>query len=232
MFMKLKNVAISIIGINVVMFILQIMFAKQGFTEALYLSYADVFRHPWTIFTSMFLHSPQNVTHIVFNMYSLFIFGPLIEQRVGSKRFLIIYLASGLIAGMGTVAFHLFGLDVSNSPGVLGASGAIMGVIGLTIMLLPHLRVLLFFFIPMSLRTAAIIFALIDIFGLFSDNGVANIAHLIGLAVGLTAGYLIKRKELRRVIIRRAPKRRKKVTNEPIELDEHSFDEYLRSGRI
>jgi hypothetical protein len=72
-----------------------------------------------------------------------------------------------------------------------------MGILGLTIMLLPKMRVAFFFVIPMSMRTAGIIFALMDLFGLFySASGIAHIAHLGGLAVGLVLGYYFVRKKI------------------------------------
>ena len=63
-------------------------------------------------------------------------------------------------------------------------------------MLFPHLKVLMFFAIPMSLRTAGIIFAMLDIFFLFVPNGIANMARLAGLASGLVYGkYLLGQKK-------------------------------------
>jgi len=70
-------------------------------------------------------------------MYALLIFGPLIESKIGSKRFIMIYFISGLLAGIGSTFFY---------AKALGASGAIMGILGVTIVMMPNLRVLLFFF--------------------------------------------------------------------------------------
>ena len=172
------NAVLPIIIINIIFFVLQQIIA--GFTDSLLLVSSDIFTRPWILVTSMFLHG--SITHLLFNMYALFLFGTLIEQRIGTRRFLILYFASGILASLG---FALFQELILRSTGAgLGASGAVMGVLGMTIMLLPHLRVLFFFVIPMSMRTAGIIFAIIDFLGVFGIGipGIANIAHLVGLA--------------------------------------------------
>ncbi len=72
----------------------------------------------------------------------------------------------------------------------VGASGAIMGFLGLVIMLLPKMRILFFFIIPMNMRTAGIIFAAIDLIGFITPgDGIAHLAHLAGLTAGLAFGY-------------------------------------------
>jgi membrane associated rhomboid family serine protease len=77
----------------------------------------------WRLFTSMFLHSPDFLLHIVFNMYALYLFGPPLEREVGSAPFAALYLASGLAGGA------LFYLLVPHGQAV-GASGAIFGLFG------------------------------------------------------------------------------------------------------
>ncbi|MBN1544105.1 rhomboid family intramembrane serine protease [Candidatus Woesearchaeota archaeon] len=188
---SLRNAAFLLIVINAVMFILQQ--AVKGLTGSLMLVSGDVLVRPWIVVTSMFLHGGG--THLLFNMYALLLFGTLIEQRIGTKRFLLLYFISGILAGFGFAAFQEVVIGASGSA--VGASGAIMGVLGMTIILLPDLRVLLFFFIPMSMRTAGVIFALVDLLGIFGIGipGIANVAHLVGLAVGLGYGYFLLRKK-------------------------------------
>lgn len=177
--MKLRSYVMPLIIVNIVFFILQGMI--DGFTNNLLLVSDDIFLRPWILITSLFLHGSS--FHLLFNMYGLFIFGPLVESRLGSKKFLYSYFISGIIASL---AFSFTNLGSS----ALGASGAVMGIIGIVIILFPNLQVLLFFFIPMSMRTAGIIFAGIDILGAFSNStGIAHIAHLGGLATGLYIGY-------------------------------------------
>lgn len=188
----------------------------------------------------MFLHG--SFAHIAFNMYALIMFGPLILQRIGTKRFLYAYFGSGLIASLAYVVYTLFILG-ENTP-ALGASGAIMGILGLVIMLLPQLKVLFFFIVPMSMRTAGIVFALIDIFGLFNPaSGVAHIAHLGGLAVGLLYGwYFIRRKkEFAKIFVRAGPQQttarahsaaKKKKDEKTIELTKDDINSYFKYGKL
>jgi hypothetical protein len=222
---KLKHAAISIIVINVVIFMAQ-MVLGSWFIEMFLLVSAEVVQRPWILLTSMFLHADP--AHLLFNMYALFIFGPLIEQRIGAKRFLIAYFASGLLAAALSTFFY---------TRALGASGAIMGILGITIVLMPDLRVLLFFAIPMSLRTAGIIFAAIDIIGVFTPGGgVANIAHLVGLGVGLLYGYYLlrQRKGYQKRFMRHsyAAQPRRAAASSTIELSQEDIDDYLKHGRL
>ena len=99
----------------------------------------------------------------------------------------MLYFTAGILAAF-----------IPTYEAALGASGAIMGIIGLTIMLFPDLKILLFFIIPMSMRTAGILFALLDIFGIFAplQSGIAHYAHLVGLSTGIIYGiYLLKKKK-------------------------------------
>lgn len=218
-----KNIYVLIIGINVIMFLLQMMLGSD-FTKNLTLNPTMITTKPWTLITSMFLHG--SFAHLLFNMYALLIFGGLIEQKIGTKRFITIYLSAGIFAGL---IYSIF----STTP-ALGASGAIMAILGLTIILLPHMQVLFFFIIPMSMRTAGIIFAAIDVFGLFNPtSGIAHTAHLAGLAVGLIYGYYLikKRKKIQTIITNIKPKKHKPKKN-TIELSDEDIEEYIRNGKL
>lgn len=239
---RLRNTAIILIGLNIAFFFLQQV--VSGFTENLMLVSSDVFYRPWILLTSMFLHGSGG--HLFFNMYALFLFGTLIEQRVGTKRFLMLYFASGILAGLGFAAFQE--LILGSTGAALGASGGMMGVLGITIVLLPHLKVLFLFFIPMSMRTAGIVIALIDLLGVFGVGlrGIANIAHLVGLACGIVYGvYLLKEKSrfhARFTSPRRTGAGRGKTraysnstpsdVNRSIELSREELDDYLKHGRL
>ena len=243
MIFKTKTATMPLLATNIVFFVFQLIFT--GFTEALMLSTADIITRPWILITSMFLHS--GFGHLFFNMYALLIFGPLLESRIGKKRFFFMYFLSGLVASIG------YSLFMPNSF-ALGASGAIMGMLGVTIMLLPHLPVLFFFILPMSLRTAGIIFALIDIFGLFNPaSGIGHWAHLFGLATGLLYGwYLLKKRDKFKTAfntlkkfsqtVEVKPEHKKKVKpevrdadfsySESIQLSDEDIQNYLKNGRL
>lgn len=217
------NASLILILVNIVVFLLQFLLG-ENFTKLFMLVPADVLIRPWTLLTSMFLHGSP--AHLLFNMYALFIFGSLIEQRIGTKRFVTIYIFAGLFAG---IIYSVF----STIP-ALGASGAIMAILGLTIMLLPDLRVLFFFVIPMSLRTAGIIFALIDLVGLFNPNsGIAHLAHLGGLFIGLLYGYYFikQRKKFAKKFVRSTPSN-SKTKKDTIEMTDEDIEEYISKGRL
>jgi len=209
-FMRLKNVALSLIAVNVTVFILQQVLGNS-FTEAFLLISSDIWHRPWILLTSMFLHGSFN--HILFNMYGLMIFGPLLEQKIGSKRFLTIYLFSGLVAALLSSLFY---------ARALGASGAIMGIIGALVVLMPDLRLLLFFIIPMPLWMAGIVWIAIDAWGVLVPSGVANIAHLIGMGTGMMYALYIKKEG----------KKYQKKFSKKDHLDEIDIEEYMKSGRI
>jgi len=208
--LKINSVVIPLIVINIIFFILQSTLGNN-FTSTFMLISKDIFTRPWTIITSMFLHG--GTTHLFFNMYALLLFGNLIEQKVGKIRFLWVYFTSGILASL---AFAFF----RPASAAVGASGAIMGILGVTIILLPHLRVLFFFFIPMSMRTAGIIMALVDAFGLFP--GVAGTAHLGGMACGLIFGLYFKK---------RKGKLNKRFASKT-HLNDEDMDAYIRDGKI
>lgn len=225
---RFSNSALILILLNVLVFIVQQVYAP--FNSMFILETADVLLRPWTVLTSMFMHA--NALHLVFNMYALLIFGRLMEMRVGTKRFLFVYFLSGLFAGVGFAVFQE--LILGKSAAALGASGAVMGILGLTIMLMPDLKVLFFFVIPMSMRTAGIIFAAMDIFGLFHPYGVANMAHLVGLAVGLLCGWYLlgKKKEYKAKLDRPPPRKKTRKHGEVIHMDSQDIEDYYKYGRI
>lgn len=107
----------------------------------------------WTAFTSMFLHSPSGILsiHLLANMISLFFIGTFVEHLIGRKRFLGIYLVSGIFAGIffATLSFFFgnseIGARLFGSPNIiaLGASSAIFGLIGLIAVLTPRNKIYL-----------------------------------------------------------------------------------------
>ncbi len=176
----MRSVVFPLIGINILVYILQTSLGAW-FTENLMLVSSDVLIRPWMLFTSMFLHG--STTHLAFNMLGLLIFGPLLESLIRPRRFLTIYLAGGVFASLVSLFFY---------DAALGASGAVMAMIGTLIYLMPNLRILLFFIIPMPLWIAGVLWAFIDVAGFFFDNNIANAAHLAGMALGLAYAYNLK----------------------------------------
>jgi membrane associated rhomboid family serine protease len=197
------NMAYVFLGVSVVVFALQYIIAPlviempTGGQSPATTTWGQIFTlttgHPeyvWTWVVSIFAHG--GITHLLFNGIALYFFGPIVERQVGSKKFTALFFASGIAAGLGQVGLAL---ATGEQAAVLGASGAIMAIMGVLSMTAPDLKVLLFFFIPMSVRTLTIIVAAFSLFFVASGSildGVAHFAHLVGLFIGLWYGNRIK----------------------------------------
>ena len=140
----------------------------------------------------MFMHA--GLGHLFVNMISLVFIGSFVERLIGKKRFLGIYFAAGLFAGLFFVLIAwLTGSDLNIYA--VGASGAIFGLGGLLAVLTPWLPVLVMFIIPMPMWLAMVVL----MFGLWAVSlaaglPIGNIAHLGGLLVGLGYGFYLKKK--------------------------------------
>ena len=144
------------------------------------------FFHWWQAVTHMFMHG--GFGHIFFNMWSLIVFGPVLERMWGSKKFLIYYFVCGLGAALcHELVLHYFVPGMLNVPTV-GASGAIYGLLLGFGMLYPNYTLTLLF-PPVTLQAKwfVIIFAAIELLtGIVgTSDGVAHFAHLGGMLFGL-----------------------------------------------
>jgi membrane associated rhomboid family serine protease len=127
-------------------------------------------------------------------MLSMFMFAPILEKKVGTKQFAIIFLVAGII---GSIMYYLTVLTGIIPPiPALGASGAIYGILGALAILMPDM-VIYFWFMPLRMRHAAILWILLELVGSFNPySGIASAAHLGGLIFGLVyAKYALKRPE-------------------------------------
>lgn len=143
-----------------------------------------VMQRPWTLLTHMFVHA--NFDHLFLNMLVLFFFGMELERRVGGTKFLEIYFLSGIVAALGQMMMVPGGF-------LVGASGALFGVMGCLAIIAPEIRVLLFFIVPMSIRALVVLYALMDFLLMGASDNIAHMAHIVGLLVGLAFGLLMKR---------------------------------------
>lgn len=171
------NYALKLVAICVVVFILQL--SIPSITNEFALISSDVLSRPWILITSIFLHG--SLDHIFFNMFALAIFGMILERIIGSRKFMLIFFITGIIASIGSVFFY---------DAALGASGAIMGIAGCLAMIRPKMMVYIYGIAPMPMVLAVGLWALIDLVGFFSpvSTGIANIAHLTGLFSGIAFG--------------------------------------------
>jgi membrane associated rhomboid family serine protease len=188
--MNVSSYLLAAIGI---MFVLQMV--VPPLTDALILDPLLAFIEPWRLITSIFLHG--GFTHIFFNAYALFMFGSLLEMQVGKKEYLAIFFGAGLIGSLLYIATFYLGI-IPPIP-ALGASGAIYGILGAVAVLLPDLKIFFWFF-PMKIRYAAILWVAFEFFGTFDiSSGVASAAHLGGLLFGIVFALYLKRNGQRHV---------------------------------
>ncbi len=155
---------------NIGVFLLQQVYPEL--TAALEFVPARVLTTPWTPLTYMFIHG--GFWHIVFNMIVLYFFGPRVEARLGSNRFLTLYLVAGLTGAV----FSVFTPYIA----ILGASGAVLGVELAYARYWPLDRVYIYGVLPIQMRWLVVLTVVMSIFGLGGfEPGVAHLAHLGGL---------------------------------------------------
>lgn len=132
----------------------------------------------WQFFTYMFVHG--SLSHLLFNMLSLFLIGIMLERELGSKEFLLFYVLIGVLSSLTAFAVYYFsGILFVN---FVGASGAIYGLMFLIAVLFPRTYFYVFGLIPVPAPVLIVIYTVIEIYSeLTGDNsGVAHIIHLSG----------------------------------------------------
>lgn len=176
---NLKFLSLGIALICIACFLLQLII--PGFTATFMLT-PEAPSKLWQYITSIFLHG--SVVHLLYNLFALIFFGLLVERFLGSKNFFVLFLVSGIIANI--IASFLY-------PYSLGASGAIMALIGLLAILRPMMTVWAFN-LPMPMFVLAIIWltgSFLGIFGL-GDSNTGHLAHLSGLVIGFIYGLFLR----------------------------------------
>jgi membrane associated rhomboid family serine protease len=184
--------AVSIlIAVNLAIWLIQVITIRSPFLEKLFACNPDdVFGkgYVWQIFTANFLHDPRNIWHILGNMLFLFIFGRELEATYGRRDFLIFYSLAGSLAILAEAAVAY---SLGQPAMILGASGAVMGVVVLFTLIYPRREILFWAMFPVQVWILCIIYVLLDLSGAIGgDRGVAHWAHLAGGAVGLLYRYV------------------------------------------
>lgn len=245
MFNNIPPITKNIIILNVVVYLVTNLFNSAFLYDILsaYYPLSPKF-HSWQIITHMFMHAPWNgggigITHILFNMLTLWSFGPALEQTIGEKRYLILYFLSGigsfLLFNLGnfievqTLTNQLQSMNINaqdfltsmvSNPDqtlikneaeeglaaiyfgkMLGASGAVFGVMAGFATLYPNAK-LVFMFIPFPIK-AKILLPIIIVASIFMGlggnvGGVAHFAHVGGAIVGFILAMIWK-KDLYRI---------------------------------
>lgn len=203
---RFPYLTVLFIGLNILIFLYQV-FSPAGLQYHIYkmgaipyeiTHFRSVHNFPWlspdyfprlspplTLLTSMFLHG--SIFHLLFNMLYLWIFGNNIEDFLGPFRFILFYIISGLGASFTHIIFNF-----NSQYPMIGASGAIAGVLGAYFILYPRARVLtfvfLFFFIRIIPIPAGVILGLwflLQVLNIGISGGVAWFAHIGGFLIGI-----------------------------------------------
>lgn len=214
-----------LILINIMMWIASIVMSRVGvdLVDILGLHYVEAPKfYLFQLATNMFLHSTDSVSHLFFNMFSLWMFGRAIEQYWGGSRFLLFYLVCGVSASLLQELVWYFEcrsfpeiISVINPYGLeeipraeflngilaVGASGAVFGLLLAFGMLFPNASIYLFFIpVPIKAKYFVVGYGLLELFfGIRSampdsSDSVAHFAHLGGMIGGLLLILIWRRK--------------------------------------
>jgi membrane associated rhomboid family serine protease len=199
-------ITITIIALNGLAWLFELSLPHEVLTNFLtiYGVVPAYFSAP-TLITSMFLHGSWS--HVLGNMWYLWIFGDNVEDRVGHGRFIVFYLLCGIAAALGQVA-----VQPGSTLPTIGASGAIAGVMGAYFVLYPHSRVLTlipWIFLQVVELPAIVLLGFWFVMQLFSagaiavtassssgGGGVAFAAHVVGFVVGMGGVFVFRKREL------------------------------------
>ena len=158
---------------NVAMLLLERI--VPGAAQALVLVPAFIVVRPWTVVTYMFLHA--GFSHLFWNMVALYFFGPRVEARLGGRRFIGLYLISGIAGALGSL--------ITPYAAIVGASGAVFGVMLGYAHFWPRDPIYLFLMIRIEARWLVVLMTMMALYqGLSGQSGIANFAHLGGFAGG------------------------------------------------
>ena len=226
-FQILPTVVKNLIIINVLLFATTYVLRKAGIIDlnyylALFHWQSPLFK-PWQIVTHMFMHA--DIMHLFFNMFALWMFGNVIEQTLGPKRFLIFYF----VCGLGAAICHMLVFSWDNAADIswfthlspadqkflfdnaantgftighpriaalvnpmLGASGAIFGLLFAFGYLFPNMLIYLYFLVPIRAKYFVANYAAIELFSGFRNSPTDNVAHFAHLGGMLFAFFLLK----------------------------------------
>lgn len=197
-FTKRDNGLIQIILVNVIVFLV-LLVAQISLTVAqlkgyyvllltqlqLPASLPELAQRPWTLFTYFFTHEAP--FHILFNMLFLYWFGRLVDEYLGNRRVVNLYLLGGLVGGISYVAIYnlvpYFQERVVDST-MMGASGAVLAVVFGAATLLPNYTFHLLFFGPVRIKYIALFILILSFAQTIGPNAGGNIAHLGGALLG------------------------------------------------
>ena len=186
MFQNITPITKNIIILNVIVFILAMLIPQSYQYLAAFFPTSPYFKS-WQIVTHMFMHG--GFMHIAFNMLTLASFGPLLERFLGEKKYILLYFLSGLGAyalNSLWIYYEMIAEEQFINVAMLGASGAIFGVVAAFTALYPNAEMMIMF-IPFPIK-AKILLPIVIVgsiyLGINNVGGVAHFAHIGGALVG------------------------------------------------
>lgn len=196
----LTPVVKNLLIINVLIYLAQHYFLKSTagtLNDYFALNYGFQYLKPWQFLTYMFMHA--NFSHLFFNMFSLWMFGSIIERELGTKKFLYFYLVCGIGAAL-IQLITLYILDPTQASQVqtVGASGAIYGLLFAFAYMYPNMKILLYFIVPIKAKYLILGFIGLELYLGFQMTG--NVAHFAHLGGMLFAFILLRMWKVRRMI--------------------------------
>lgn len=170
-----------IIANAVVLLLMRTIFISPALASALAFAPADALLEPWTFLSYMFVHA--GLLHLLGNMFMLFVFGTAVENRMGSRAFILYYL----LCGVGAAVFSLALSAIMQVSPFVGASGAVLGVALAFAVYWPDAELVVFPLpLPIRARTLVALLVGLDVFFYFltPGDGIAHLAHVGGVLVG------------------------------------------------
>lgn len=190
----------TLIVVNVAVYLVDVLLSSETRDLANWLALpSDFIQHPWTawqLVTYGFLHSTLSIRHILFNMLTLWFFGRDVEAIYGRRVFIGLYLSLVVMSGLVWLVTRQITNPGTVTP-VIGASGAVTGILMIFICHYPYRTIYLNFFIPIPAWLLGVIYIAHDVFGTWQrGDNVAYTAHLGGAAFGFlffkTGWYLFR----------------------------------------
>jgi len=183
-----NNAVFILIGINLLIYLLIFITRNSQLIIMLSMRPYDITYQGrfWQFFTYMFIHDPNSIAHVAFNMFALFIFGTQVERNIGSKEFLLYYLLTGTLAGI--FSFGVYVYTGNMAVRLMGASGAIFAIQLAYATLFPRSIIYIWGILPLRAPVMVLGFASLEIFFLLT-GGRGSVAHMTHLA-GFGFGYL------------------------------------------
>jgi membrane associated rhomboid family serine protease/outer membrane protein assembly factor BamD (BamD/ComL family) len=196
---KLPVATLSIIGVNVLFFIIELLLPEDALIWTVQnFGFGPATRNPLALFSHMFLHA--DIYHITFNMLFLWIFGSPVEERTGTRNFLIYYFGAGVAAAFLHLIMEMVSRPDSTLP-VIGASGAVSGVMALFLYRCFYSKLKLVInpiLLPRQVNVPVIPLVLfwffkdilLGVLSLSAPTGVAHWAHIGGFIFGIAVGRI------------------------------------------